>query len=147
MSQWQSVLRDVERSIYAEQVFCSYVTQMTFMPQFKDQPALRQVHRENYETSYHRNTAAGNLHRLAQFDEDELLVLMTVECFIETRKHDNTALTALRQVTTSDPTGRKLLERAFYWHDQRKHYLKRAAGKLYTMLGPELWQKGVALAE
>ncbi|GMA55453.1 hypothetical protein GCM10025857_68100 [Alicyclobacillus contaminans] len=75
------------------------------------------------------------------------MVLMTVECFVETRKHDNTALTALRQVTASDSMGMQLLEHAFYWHDKRKHYLKRATRKLYARIGPELWQKGVALAE
>ncbi len=44
-----TVLSHIEASIQAEQIFCSIVTEMTYLPAFKDQPPLRQLHRENYE--------------------------------------------------------------------------------------------------
>lgn len=141
------VMRHVDRSIFAEQVFCSWVTQMNFLPQFANQPPLKIVHRENYETSYHRNTAAGNLHRLLANEWDEMLILMTVECFIEAKEHDKTAENALNQITASTPVDQKWIQTATYWHQQRKRHLKRAVKSLYATIGSEMWQKGVALAE
>ncbi|SFU71568.1 hypothetical protein [Alicyclobacillus macrosporangiidus] len=48
------VLHYVERSIHAEQIFCSIVTEMKFMPAFKDDPHLTEVHRQNYEKFYRK---------------------------------------------------------------------------------------------
>ena len=93
--QWAPILKHVKASIHAEQVFCSITTEMKMFPQFARQPLLRELHRENYETSYHRNTAAGNLIRLQVIDPSNdsfiRLVLMTVECFIEAKEHDRKA--------------------------------------------------------
>lgn len=154
MSQLQSViaasrpiLSYVNRSIHAEQVFCSIVTQMTFLPQFSGQQALKTVHAENYETSYHRNTAAGNLYRLITEYPDNQLVLMTVECFIEARRHDKTAEAALAQITAETTSDAEWLTAARFWHGQRKRFLKEAGRLLYAAIGPEVWQQGAALAE
>ena len=143
-----SVLQHLEHSIKAEQIFCSYVTQMKFLPQFKENAALSYVHRENYETSYHRNTAAGNLQRMLELSErDEMLVLMTIECFVETRAHDKKAESALIQIPSFTAKDEVLLTEAKRWHQIRKRQLTLAARALYTSVGPEVWQKGVTLAE
>lgn len=147
-NEFAQVLHPTKSSIYAEQVFCSIVTQMKFIPQFSNQPVLKTVHAENYQTSYHRNTAAGNLHRLLEVNHsDEILILMTVECFAESHQHDKTAESALLKITTTNPGDAKWLESAIYWHNQRKRHLKHAAKMLYTAVGPEVWKKGLALAE
>ncbi|WAH38747.1 hypothetical protein [Alicyclobacillus dauci] len=142
---YSDVLNQIELSIKAEQVFCSIVTQMKYLPQFTDQAALRTVHRENYQTSYHRNTAAGNLERLVAGDSDELLILMTVECFIETRQHDKVAETALGNIAVTAPEDKKWIVAATEWHRRRKQHLKYAARTLRAMIGSELWNKGASL--
>jgi len=144
---YNAVFKHLMSSIKAEQVFCSVVTQMKFLPQFADDPNLRTVHRENYETSYHRNTAAGNLRRLLRGEVDEMLVLMTVECFIEAQEHDKKSETALRQIRSSSTEDEKWLSSARYWHTLRKKHLKAARTALYHIIGPDIWQKGAALAE
>lgn len=142
-----NVLHCVELSIKAEQLFCSIVTQMKFLPQFKEQATLATVHKENYETSYHRNTAAGNLERLVSGESDELLTLMTVECFIEARHHDKVAETSLDHIVVTNPEDENWIVEATKWHVKRKKYLKSAAKKLHAVIGPELWNKGTMLAE
>ncbi len=140
---WASVLRHVRLSIQAEQVFCSIVTEMKFLPQFSYQDALKTVHKENYETSYHRNTAAGNLRRLIKTRTvDEMLILMTVECFIETLEHDRKAETALREITVADPVDEKWLIAAQKWHMRRKQQLKHAAETLYAAIRTGIVEKG-----
>lgn len=146
-TEYLEVLHHLELSIHAEQAFCSTLTQMEYLPRFKDQPALRKVHKENYATSYHRNTAAGNLTRLIDGDVDELLVLMTVECFIETRQHDKTAEFALAQISVTNLDDEEWMNAANEWHFQRKRQLRYAAKALRSVIAPELWNKGATLAE
>lgn len=144
---YADVLSQVEQSIKAEQVFCSIVTQMKYLPQFTGQAALNKVHRENYETSYHRNTAAGNLERLVFGESDELLILMTVECFIEARQHDKTAAASLEKIVATSSEDQQWIIVATEWHKRRRQYLKSAARLLSTLIGPELWNKGASLVE
>lgn len=145
---WQRLAEFMKGSIEAEQVFCSLVTEMGYQPQFRGNSALAIVHRENYETSYHRNTAAGNLERLLQGDtSNEMLVLLTVECFIEARQHDGTAEMALMQIKAVSQEDSGWLEAARFWHQKRRQYLDSATEVLYTSIGPAMWEKGVALVE
>jgi hypothetical protein len=145
-----NVLGHIEESIHAEQVFCSIATQMTFLPQFKDQTDLETIHKENYETSYHRNTAAGNLARLVTGETDEMLILMTVECFVEAKNHDKAAGAALEELkndNTLDPNDDIWLDGAKIWHRRRKRALRHAAETLHIIIGSELWAKGAKMAE
>lgn len=146
-SAFMGVQSHLESSIKAEQIFCSIVTEMTFLPQMKDSAGLKTVHKENYETSYHRNTGAGNLQRLIDGQADELLILMTVECLIETHQHDKTAEKALEKIEVSDEGVKSWVEAAKQWHTRRKQALRQAAKSLHAIIGPELWAKGAALAE
>ncbi|WAH37820.1 hypothetical protein [Alicyclobacillus dauci] len=144
---YAEVLHYLNLSIRAEQIFCSIVTQMLYIPQFQNQTSLKTVHRENYQTSYHRNTAAGNLIRLEGGDAQKILVLMTIECFVEVRKHDKVAEAGLRQITASSAEDKSLLAVAFEWHSMRKRYLRAAARTLRSTVGADVWQEGVQLAE
>jgi hypothetical protein len=144
-----TVLDHVNASIHAEQVFCSITTEMKFIPSFKDQPPLAVVHRENYETSYHMNTAAGNLHRLLTHGNhsDEMLILMTIECFIEAREHERKAEQALDDLQAPSESDQHWLEAAHKWHRRRRRQLRRAARVLRAAVGPDVWQQGAVLAD
>lgn len=144
---YAEVLRLVKCSMKAEQYFCSIVTQMTYLPQFKHQQPLDIVHKENYETSYHRNTAIGNLRRLLDGDMDELVILMTVECIIEAARHDAKAKAALAELSAGDEEGQMWLGRAEKWQGYRSNYLARARSMLRGVIGPQSWAKGKALAQ
>ncbi len=142
-----TVLSHIEASIHAEQIFCSIVTEMTYLPAFQDQPPLRKLHSENYETSYHRNTAAGNLQRLltGSGSSEERLILMTVECLLEAREHDQKAEDYLSQIKPSSSADARWLEAAGKWQKRRKQHLKHAARTLRPAIGEKLWNKGAAL--
>jgi hypothetical protein len=143
------VLQHVEMSIHAEQVFCSIVTEMKYMPGFQNDPGLKTVHEQNYETSYHRNTAAGNLRRLVAHGgpSKEQLILMTVECFLEAHDHDKRAETALQTLSASSPTDETWLQAAAKWHKRRKVELNRAAKLLRASIPANLWEKGATMVE
>ncbi len=144
-----TVLDHLDASIYAEQVFCSITTEMKFLPSFKDQPPLRTVHRENYETSYHKNTAAGNLHRLLAHGHSshERLILITIECFIEAREHERKAEEALSNLQAPTESDQRWLDAAHKWHRRRRRELRHAARVLRAAVGPEIWEQGAALAD
>jgi hypothetical protein len=150
-SLWEKIYRRVQAAIYAEQIFCSITTEMKYLPAFKDQPPLRNVHRENYETSYHLNTAAGNLARLLSGAhsnrEERMLILMTIECFIEADEHDRKAKQFLRQVTAAEKKDGAWLEAAAHWHEQRVYWLQRAMKKLRSTIPASLWQEGASMAK
>ncbi|GMA51221.1 hypothetical protein GCM10025857_25780 [Alicyclobacillus contaminans] len=143
------VLGHLEASIYAEQVFCSVVTEMETLPMFQDQPLVASIHRENYETSYHRNTAAGHLQRsLANSGVNiHQLMVLTVECLYETRAHDLKAETYLRQldqINHEDAAG--WMAAAVKWHRRRKRQLNLAARTLHSVLPSPLWAEGARRA-
>lgn len=103
---FQVILNHLEQSIHAEQFICSIVTEMKYMPPFKNQIALKKIHKENYQTSYHRNTADGNLKRLISGagQSEHQLVLMTVECFLEADEHDQNIEDALQLMSANTTT-------------------------------------------
>lgn len=148
---WEQVYRRICASIHAEQVFCSITTEMKYMPEFMNIPELATVHRENYETSYHKNTAAGNLLRLMMGaktpEQEKLLVLMTVECLIEATHHHATAEQALTSMNASSGESTRYLEASAHWHDLRKYWLRKAQRTLRRAIPPEWWQEGQSLAE
>lgn len=146
-SEWVHVKNELMESVYAEQVFCSIVTEMKLMPQFQNQPALAGIHRENYETSYHRNTAVGNLSRLQAGEANVTLVLMTVECLAEAARHDNSAESSLGQMHAATPDDQVWLRAAANWHARRSWWVRRAAASLQASVGPELWEQGLSLAQ
>ncbi|MBX5436614.1 MAG: hypothetical protein IRZ33_05280 [Alicyclobacillaceae bacterium] len=148
---WAGVLKYLKASIYAEQVFCSVTTEMRFFPAFAEQPAFRELHAENYETSYHRNTAAGNLIRLTHAEPEytepnRRLVVTTIACCSQSREHDRRAEQALAALTASSAEERAFLDLAGKWHEHRKYWLKRAMRLLRAGVPAELWQQGVAKA-
>jgi hypothetical protein len=148
---WDQVYRRVCASIHAEQVFCSITTEMKYLPDFAELPELKTLHKQNYETSYHKNTAAGNLLRLMKgvnlHEQEKMLILMTVECFIEATGHQAIAEQALTSISTPVEEHTRYLEAAAHWHDLRKYWLRKAQKTLRRAIPPEWWTEGEALAE
>lgn len=146
-SAWVHVKNELMESVHAEQVFCSIVTEMKRMPQFQHQPALANLHRQNYETSYHRNTAVGHLSRLQAGEPSVALILMTVECLAEAARHDKSAQAALDQIQAATPDDQVWLRAAANWHARRSWWGRRTAASLQANVSPDLWEQGLALAE
>ncbi|WP_067933848.1 hypothetical protein [Alicyclobacillus kakegawensis] len=150
-SLWQRLYRRVQSTLYAEQVFCSITSEMNYLPNFARQPVLRSLHAENYESSYHLNTAAGNLVRILagahSQRQQQRLVLMTVECFIEAREHMDKAAGYLRQLETTDKRDKAWIYAAWHWHEQRVHWLTKAMRRLQASVPESVWQAGVGLVK
>ncbi|WP_026960995.1 hypothetical protein [Alicyclobacillus herbarius] len=148
---WERLSRRIQSAIYAEQVFCSITTEMKFLPGFENQLELRSLHRENYETSYHLNTAAGNLARILAGAHDRhqerQLILMTVECFIEAREHMDKAEGYLGRLKPGNAKERVWLRAAGHWHQERVRWLNQAMRRLKTSIPESVWQEGVSLVE
>lgn len=149
---WTEVLRPLSVSIYGEQVFCSITTEMKWLPPFRDDADLTALHRENYETSYHRNTAAGNLTRLiwqqAQArTPSKRLVLVTVECLLEAREHDRRAAQHLQALAQRADGHRSWTDAALRWHEHRTQWLRRAMRTLRRGIPADWWEEGKAWME
>ncbi len=149
---WEMILQHLRHSIRAEQIFCSLTTEMKWLPTLANQPELAAVHKQNYETSYHMNTAAGNLLRLNRgwtwTDEDQTrLVVMTVECLLEAYAHLKQAAAAMSRLIAADPQATRLLQAARHWHKQRKYWLRQATHLLRKTVTPNVWEQGVHLVE
>jgi hypothetical protein len=147
---WSRILQHVNASIQAEQVFCSITTEMKWFPQIERQPILKELHAENYETSYHRNTAAGNLIRLQMTDgtdrdQHKRLILMTVECLLEAKEHDTKAYNFLTRLEADTSQDKAWIEFAAKWHRLREHYLRRAMRRLRMSISDDMWQEGAAM--
>ena len=146
-SAWVHVKNELLESVHAEQVFCSLVSEMKYMPQFQSQPALAELHKENYETSYHRNTAVGNLSRLQAGEAHDLPVLMTIECLVETARHDRLGEKALAAIRAAAPEDQVWLRAAQNWHERREYWTRRAADTLRGHVSAHLWEQGIGMAE
>jgi|GEM_PF-5766725 len=146
---WDNVFQKLSACIYAEQVFCSLTTEMKFLPAFQDSSILKNIHTQNYETSYHQNTAAGNLQRLMMgattAEQEKMLALVTVACMTEAKRHQNQAEAYLRQMT-SDASDSQWLDAIRHWHQMRYHWLKVARSSLKGSISPQWWSQGEALA-
>lgn len=147
---WADPLRDLRRSLYAEQIFCSLTSEMRAFPAFAEQPALDELHKENYETSYHRNTACGHLTRLyfappAAVEEFDRLTVMAIACVYNSRKHDKLAQAQFEALVASDPVDQAWLQLAMCWHLERKRWLKVAAADVRALVSPDLWAQGKAI--
>ncbi|SFU69881.1 hypothetical protein [Alicyclobacillus macrosporangiidus] len=76
-----------------------------------------------------------------------MLVLMTIECFVEAREHDKRAEQALTSIRAGSAADERWIQAAEKWHFRRRHALRRAKRLLKQAVPPETWAKGVALAE
>lgn len=61
---WQSVVTELYRSLYGEQMVCSMSTQLFHIPETKDLKGNAEMHTHLIPASYHRVTATGSAQRL-----------------------------------------------------------------------------------
>ncbi|KPV42940.1 hypothetical protein [Alicyclobacillus ferrooxydans] len=144
-----NVIRYLDMSILAEQVFCSIVAEMQNDPNLRDRGAWSVLEQANRATTYYRSTAGGHLRRLlwgADADTSELFSL-TVGCLVEAKAHDKEAEHALVDLDDDPAVNRPMLNAALKWHSRRKIELKHTALGLRAALPRDVWETGVALAK
>lgn len=146
---WEHVFQNMSHCNYAEQVFCSLTTEMQYLPAFKNNPELQKLHKENYETSYHQNTAAGNLQRLMvgakTHEQEKILVLITVKCMLEAKNHQSKAEDALKSLSAPQEH-QAWLDAAHHWHHMRHRWLKAATKELRAAIPPKWWSEAEAIS-
>ncbi|QQE78155.1 hypothetical protein [Alicyclobacillus sp. SO9] len=145
---FEHVFQNMSHCIYAEQVFCSLTTEMKYLPAFKDNPHLQALHKENYETSYHQNTAAGNLQRLMvgakTREQEKVLVVVAARCMLEAKKHQAKADEALKTISVPQEHV-AWLDASRHWQHMRHRWLKLAMKDLRSAVPPKWWSEAEAM--
>lgn len=127
---------------------CGTSTLGWFLPAVKRLPGFKELHKENYEVSYHLSTACGSAHMLlAGAGRPELLATIA-DCLREAREHEEKAREHCRRMRQAAPASvQPLLEQIQGYLQATLGQMERAQGLLTHVLGPDQVGRLVAWAE
>ncbi|MBX6395160.1 MAG: hypothetical protein IRY98_05475 [Alicyclobacillaceae bacterium] len=123
------ILDHLSASQYALTILCSVSTQMKLLPATKDLPGLNDLHRENYETGYHRLTAEGCVRRILAGDDHPTVVGISIHCMMKAAEHDRRAREAIDRMRSAQTH-----EEARRWITSVQAWQERAAAELQVAL-------------
>ncbi len=145
---WNEALGQLKRSIYAQQVFCSVITEMRRLEPFSGN-TFSQIYKLSFETSFYRNNACGHiirLHYTRQVEEVEAcrVALMVVECIYQAKHFDRQISYLLEQHDAEgmDEDVKKWVGLSVLWHRESINWLSQSAKTVKTLMPKEIWVAG-----
>jgi hypothetical protein len=138
---YREVLDLMQKSLYALEIQCSFSTQMKLLEETKNLPGLRELHKHNYESSYHRTTALGCLYRILNGERHPHVFGIMIRCMIESEEHDaasEKAVTKMKQFARG--TAEKWVQTVHEWLEQQSSNLREAMSKTRPLVGEHLWR-------
>ncbi|MCY0870367.1 MAG: hypothetical protein OWT27_07230 [Firmicutes bacterium] len=136
---WLHVFNELQESVYAQQVLCSITVDMATRDVFARQTACMTLHRENYETTFHRTVAAGHLSRLQAGEDAAELVQAATSALRLAALHDARGHRALKALTAPTPDTETWLLAAANWHQRREYWLRRAIASIESCAANGDW--------
>jgi hypothetical protein len=131
----------MQNSMYALSLLCSVATQMKLVEETKRLPGLAELHHENYETSYHRVTAIGCLHRVIAGDRHHPVIGIMIRCMIASWQHDEKADAAIRRMEqAAGGTAARWVQSVRHWHHLASDELQKAMRLVRRLAGESMWQ-------
>lgn len=138
---FHDVLRHFEQSMYALEIQCSFATQMKLIEETKKLPGLPELHKQNYESSYHRTTALGCLYRILSGERHPHVFGIMIRCMIESEEHDEASANAIRQMEQyAQGTAERWVQLTRHWHTHQMNTLKQAMRITRSLVGEQMWQ-------
>lgn len=143
---FQEVLTHSQQSLYALEVQCSFATQMKLTESTKNLPGLQELHRHNYESSYHRTTAMGCLYRILSGERHRHVVGIMIHCMIESEEHDRASQQAIQQMKQhATGAAERWVDIVQRWQSQQMRELQEAMQITRGLVGEQFWRYAMGL--
>lgn len=124
---------------------CAVASLGHYVPAMRGLPGFEQVHRQNYEVSYHLTTGLGAARRILAGAREPGYFALVVACQQAAREHQNRAMQALRQMAAAAPADlAPLLQRLSGHMQATAGHLQRTAGLTQAALGQDVVQRLLA---
>lgn len=137
---WQSVSRELYRSLYDEQMVCSMSTQLFHIPETKDLKGNAEMHTYLIPASYHRVTATGSAQRLLNGETALSIIETLTECIQNAEQKDCNVCAGLLIMREAAPAAYKpFVENIIRWQDFAELHLQNAKRYAMQITGPAVW--------
>lgn len=136
------ILMSLQRAQHDLSLQCAVASLGRFIPDLRGRPGYADLHRENYEVSYHLTTAMGAARRILAGSRDPGYFALLVTCQRAAQEHQQRAIAAYRRMTGAVPAAaaaelRPLLQRLGGHLQATAGHLERGMGLTTAALGPE----------
>jgi hypothetical protein len=139
---WQSVITELNRSLYGEQMVCSMSTQLFHIPETKDLQGNAEMHIHLVPASYHRVTATGSAQRLLNGESAPSIVETLIACIQNTEQKDRNVHAGLLVMKDAAPVSYKqFLENIIRWQNYTEFHLQNAKHFAIRITGSTAWQE------
>lgn len=117
---------------------CGVSSLMHYVPALRRRPGFKELHRENYEISYHLTTAIGSARLILGGSREPGYFALVVNCEREALEHQQRAMAAFRRLAEGAPAEvRPLLEQLQGLLQATMGSIQRAIGITTAVFGPE----------
>lgn len=124
---WQSIVNELHRSLYDEQMVCSMSTQLFHIPETKNLNGNAEMHTHLVPASYHRVTATGSAQRLLNGETAPSIIETMTDCIQNAEQKDRNVRAGLLIMREAAPAAYKpFVENIIHWQDYAELHLQSA---------------------
>jgi hypothetical protein len=117
---------------------CAVASLGHYVPAMTGLPGLEELHRQNYEVSYHLTTAIGSARRILAGSREPGYFALVITCERAAREHQQKAQEAFRKLSEAAPADLRALLQRLHGHIQATMgHIQRALGLTTAAFGPE----------
>lgn len=137
---WQSVVNELTRSMYGEEMVCSISSQLFHIPETENLQGNAEMHRHLVPASYHRVTALGSARRLQSGESARSLVETLTACIQNAETQDREVRAGLKVMRGAAPASYKsVIKTIIRWQDYAEYHLRNAKQLTAQMPGTSAW--------
>ncbi|SDZ83092.1 hypothetical protein SAMN05421743_101350 [Thalassobacillus cyri] len=134
VNNWGQVLTLLQQSLYAEQMVCSYTSELYHIPETQNLTGLNDMHRQLIPASYHRVTATGSAQRLVNGEQQQTIINTLSACINNAAQRDEAVdkgLQVMEENINAEYKG--AVQTAMQWQEYAKAYLSQAKEAVQNM--------------
>ncbi|PTM58938.1 hypothetical protein [Desmospora activa] len=133
---WQSVVAELNRSMYGEEMVCSMSSQLFHIPETENLQGNAEMHSHLVPASYHRVTALGSARRLQSGESARSLMKTLTACIQNAERQDRDVRAGLQVMRNAAPAAYKtFVETIIRWQDYTELHLRNAKQLTSQMTG------------
>ncbi len=138
---WQSVVTELNQSLYSELMVCSMSTQLFHVPETKDLKGNTEMHTHLVPASYHRVTATGSAQRLLNGEFAPSILETLNDCIQNAEQQDRNVRAGLLVMRDNAPANYKaFIENILHWQDYAELHLQNAKQGVIQLNGSDTMQ-------
>jgi hypothetical protein len=117
---------------------CAIASLGRYIPAMAGLPGFDELHKQNYEVSYHLTTAIGSAGRILSGVQEPGYFALVITCERAAREHQQKAIEAFRKLADAAPADLRPLLQRLHGHIQATMgHIQRALGLTTAAFGPE----------